>query len=511
MTTIDPEGYMKRLNTSQDLILSFTSGEEIIQFNRECERLTGYLRDEVLHRKFSDILLPKESLEYWKTLLESLRQTMSIDEFTLPIKTKQNQTYVVSWSGFFVKDANGSINDICLFGKLLKTNEETRQSVGTIIAARTQSEEQRTRLPSVELNPEAQSITMQEKQKKEKIVFAREKEADSEIIKTTLQNDFIESLETMEKNVENTSKKLDIMNKSIKELTRKYDSVTKRLGELEKKDRRLEKNHKNLGKHMQLLEEGYRRPARKQKEMDPKNMSFAEQPLQRKEFTFFSDPFGFKRQHRELDTQIKRIESRTRELDTFETQLMTERKTFNVRVEEFYRWREKLELLESAIEKRRQELMKQEDVLLERAPSIAQETVSPDLEIAKITEPAPPDYHELLNRIPQSAAIIQRGILKQINSSFAALIGYAVDEMVEKSFFDFIAFEGLADIEKYYLDRLKGESVSAYKTVFSGKNTNRIPVEVSVKSTMYNGEKAEIAIFTSLEKPESQTMGKQTA
>jgi hypothetical protein len=74
-----------------------------------------------------------------------------------------------------------------------------------------------------------------------------------------------------------------------------------------------------------------------------------------------------------------------------------------------------------------------------------------------------------------------------------------MDEIVEKSYFDFIALEGLADVEKYYLDRLKGDSVSVYRTVFSTKDDIKIPVEVSIKQTIYNGEKAEIAIITCLE------------
>jgi PAS domain S-box-containing protein len=193
-------------------------------------------------------------------------------------------------------------------------------------------------------------------------------------------------------------------------------------------------------------------------------------------------------------------------LDAFEEKLIKERKTFNARVEEFSRWREKLELLESAIEKRRQELMKQEDVLLERVAVTTREPISTKAEIVKSALPTISNYHELLDKISQSAAIVQRGILKQINSSFVSLLGYAMDEVVEKSFFDFIAPEGLADVEKYYLDRLKGENVSTYKTVFSTKDNNKISVEISIKQTIYNGEKAEIAIITCLNQQESRPM-----
>ena len=71
-----------------------------------------------------------------------------------------------------------------------------------------------------------------------------------------------------------------------------------------------------------------------------------------------------------------------------------------------------------------------------------------------------------------------------------------MEEIIDKSFFDFIALEGLADIEKYYLDRLKGDTVSTYKTIFMTKDNARVSAEVNIKQTIYNGEKAEIAIIS---------------
>jgi PAS domain S-box-containing protein len=505
MTAIDQKEKDKGLHTNQELILGLNLGEEIIQFNSECERFTGYMRDEVLHKKLDEILLPKESITLWKKLLESIRQTMWVDDFSLPIKTKHDQTYMISWTGFLIKDENDSIKDICLFGKPQKKEEINIQSSDIPVTASIQQKEKNIQIIAPEPMPQQKKRGMSMKQTGKKIVFARENKTEGEPI-NDLQECFVKPLETMNKIVQNTSEQLGSMNKSLKEITRKYDTVTRRLGELEKKDRRLEKNHKNLGKHMQLLEKGYRRHTRKQKDLNLQNISFADKPIKNAEYTFFSDPFGFRRQHREIDSRTQQMEVRTSQLDAFEAQLTNERKTFNARIEEFCRWREKLELLESAIEKRRQELMKQEDVLLERAPATTRETISTEPELMGNTEPTSSNYHDILDKISQSAAIVQRGILKQINSSFVSLLGYTIDEVVEKSFFDFIALEGLADVEKYYLDRLKGESVSAYRTVFSTKDNNKIAVEVSIKQTIYNGEKAEIAIITCLDQQESRPM-----
>jgi PAS domain S-box-containing protein len=225
-----------------------------------------------------------------------------------------------------------------------------------------------------------------------------------------------------------------------------------------------------------------------------------EQSSEEKEYTFFSDPFGLKRQHTELDLKKQRLDLRIKQLESFESRLMKEKDMLRARVEEFSKWQEKLMALESEIEKRRQDVMKQETMVLNKRPH------SPSIQITSgkkdsqrdVEADIPPSDDETLETIPQSAAIIQRGILKQINAQFVDLLGYPLEEIVEKSYFDFIALEGLADVEKYYLDRLKGDSVSVYRTVFSTKDNKKIPVEVSIKQTIYNGEKAEIVIITSL-------------
>jgi PAS domain S-box-containing protein len=220
-------------------------------------------------------------------------------------------------------------------------------------------------------------------------------------------------------------------------------------------------------------------------------ISFAERPQKNTEFAFFSDSLGLKRQHHELDSRTQQMYIRESQLSNCETQLMKKRKMFNARVEEF---------------NGRKKLMKPKDIILERTTVTNQGIIFAKPEEAKSKDPAISDYHEILDKIPQSAAIVQRGILKQINSSFVTLLGYTINEVVEKSFFDFIALEGVADVEKYYIDRLKGESVSTYRTVFSTKDNNKIPVEVRIQQIIYNGEKTEIVIITCLEKSEPRLM-----
>jgi PAS domain S-box-containing protein len=515
MTIIQNIDDTKRTDTSHDIILSLNLDEEIIQFNKESEQLTGYLREEVLDKKLSEVLVPEESTKQWKDILDSIRKTMWIDNFVLPIRTKNNQTYMITWTGFLVKDEKGMVKDICIFGKPLNTEIIPKQSSNIISETVPQPKEPESP-PRVQRNfSDHMSKDMRQQQTQElpmkhnvkKIIFAREKKPVEQPTNTTVQEQFIKPLVTMGKLVERTSQKLDLMNKSLSDLSEKYETIAQRVVELEKKDRRWEKKHKDLDKHLQSVEEDNQQSVESLKDSNLEKTVSAQQQSPDEKHTFFSDPFGFKRQSKDLTLKKQQVELRLKELESFEAQLMKEQGIFNARVEEFSRWRDKLMLLESAIETRRQELMKQEDFVLEQSTlsPTTKETHVPEPVSQKSTEPAALHYDdETLDKIPESAAIIQRGILKQINSPFLELLGYTTDDIVEKSFFDFVALEGLADIEKYYLDRLKGDSVSVYKTVFSTKDDKKIPVKVNIRQTIYNGEKAEIVIVTCLDNQDSR-------
>ena len=632
---------LKRVDTSHDLILSLTTDHEIIQFNKESERFTGFLRDEVLHKKLSDVLIPKESSSEWNNLLVSIQKNLWIDNFVLPLKTKANQVHMIIWTGFLVKDEQGVVKDICIFGKPVQTQpvqqpdvtevplvpppkesvlqekkpslvgpssvlpekretssqpiptletqpvrqsdsteiqfktppresvppektsamvcqpqmtlEKTETSSQPIPSMQTQSVKQQDSIeipsrssekecmfqekappmivqPSATqdtsvpfprsllkpvLQPEQQPLRKEPllKHGTKKMLFAHGKEKTTEHTPPVVcekpsppepQVTFPTNGDVLEKQYDVTSRKLDSILMSLTELSQKYETVLKRVTELETK------KETSLGKNQTYLQDPPRiqpppatspvQPVKNHPKGTEEVKETKEQSSEEKEYTFFSDPFGLKRQHTELDLKKQRLDLRIKQLESFESRLMKEKDMLRARVEEFSKWQEKLMALESEIEKRRQDVMKQETMVLNKRPH------SPFIQITSVKKDSqrdveadiPPSDDETLETIPQSAAIIQRGILKQINAQFVDLLGYPLEEIVEKSYFDFIALEGLADVEKYYLDRLKGDSVSMYRTVFSTKDNKKIPVEVSIKQTIYNGEKAEIAVITSL-------------
>ena len=174
-----------------------------------------------------------------------------------------------------------------------------------------------------------------------------------------------------------------------------------------------------------------------------------------------------------------------------------------IRLEELERKVKKLSKLEEEIEKRRSNLVEKEKSFREQLVSSTHRESYRSLSIGvndktiysgeKNIEGK--EYCKILDEISECAAIIQRGALKQINSSFAELIGYKIEEIVDRSLLDFVVPEGFAGIKKHHLDKLRGASRSSYETVFLTKENNKVAVEISTKLTSFNGKKAEFSVF----------------
>ena len=175
----------------------------------------------------------------------------------------------------------------------------------------------------------------------------------------------------------------------------------------------------------------------------------------------------------------------------------------HIRLEELERKVKKLSKLEEEIEKRRSNLVEKEKSFREQLVSstrresyrslstwTSDKTIYSD-ENNKESE----EYCKILDEISECAAIVQRGTLKQINSYFAELIGYKIEEIVDRSLLDFVVPEGLAGIKKHHLDKLRGASRSSYETVFLTKENNKVTVEISTKLTSFNGKEAEFSVF----------------
>jgi PAS domain S-box-containing protein len=257
-----------------------------------------------------------------------------------------------------------------------------------------------------------------------------------------------------------------------------FNEFEKVVLELEKKNKELEKINEKLEKKLEKL-----------KSKKSSQTIGAEEIVERGLYRF-SDVFGSLKNREELHALMQELDEREKRLIRLETRLKNEKQLINERKNEFIRWREKLEELESSIESRVKWVENKEKAL---------EKISSD----------PPVGHELrakvdtleesdkfmIDELEDSAVIIQRGVLKKVNSSFVGLIGYDSNEIIDKSIFDFIDPSGFSGIEQYYFNRLKGDDVSGFETVILQSGNVKINVEVDTKPTFFNGEKAEVLVF----------------
>lgn len=272
--------------------------------------------------------------------------------------------------------------------------------------------------------------------------------------------------------------------------------------ENEKKIKKLQKDHQKLQKKCFQLE--YKNLELQKELKNAINQEDNEEGLEKirhspvgKSLYSVSNIVGGKKRKDELERTMRELEDKRTLLDEREAQLINEKRSINERRKEFVTWREKLELLEDEIKKREDGLSNKEKELKQAIFSGSDRPLQPN---SIVTTEDIVDYPDFINNISESAIIIQRGIFKQVNEPFMKLIGYTSEELIDKSVFDFVAPEGFQGVGSYYLNRIKGENVSKYETVLLTKDDYKLVVELSNRPTMFNGQKAEIAIVREIKK-----------
>jgi PAS domain S-box-containing protein len=99
--------------------------------------------------------------------------------------------------------------------------------------------------------------------------------------------------------------------------------------------------------------------------------------------------------------------------------------------------------------------------------------------------------HLVVDETNDIAAVVQRGVFKKISNTFAEFLGYERDELLQKSFFVFIAPHGYEEARRYYLNRLKGVTTNSFRTVLLTKDHDEVVVDITVTPTIYMGDVAE--------------------
>jgi len=539
MTLID--GVNKKLQARENrLVLSLDQNGKIVFFNKECEKIAGYAKNEALDRRILDFLIPERHRDQWEKIFDSAKQNHLINNFELPWLTRNGEEVPALWAVAPVDGSNDRIGNIGLVGEVLPVVD----NVETFLFEDVEDyEEVDNKLDNV------MESNVQERKddfvlfhcKDKKLVFRRNPSSFrpkdvSDKVKSNDSSKTEEARDETNKNFKSFKKDFtsEDMGSSDKEtkvdegetssdfdnLIKKYDhekleknyEVFKRsvqsLKDLEERVKDLEEENKNLKDSLKSVKASFTRTKNKLENLEKSKGNHVKKTreLFSKSVNFLFDVVGGKKKKEEFDRMIHELDERRTVLDDLESQLFKEKKNLNKSRTDFVKWREKLELLEDKIEKRKEDIAQKEEKVRKNLLFFMDEDVQDETKLldeqapfsAETDKDVEFERHELLDKIPQSAAIVQRGILKQVNNSFVEMLGYNIDMLVEKNLFDFVVPEGFSGVEKYYLKRLKGESVTSYETMFHTKQDDNITVEVSTKPIIFNGEKAEIAVFKEL-------------
>jgi PAS domain S-box-containing protein len=400
----------------------------VIQFNPDCERLTGFSRAEVLNKGIQQ-LIPLESQSEWEALFSDMKANLRNTSFDLPVQTRSKEQVMVSWNAFLVTDSNATLQSICLIAEAQRLMEPSKAvaQIPTSVPCPSQPA-----LPS------------------ETAVVATPATEQRNDVDTTSR-----SVESLQEDLRSIQKMLASMNTVLESLTKTMNSSQAVLDQ--------------LPGELHTMADGIQELRFKTHERIPVEKPAEEPSLHSR--------FGFHKTVKTTQT-TDAVQLRNEELEYREQQLRQKEQELNLRYDEFCLWKDKLKAIEENIE-RRQALLESEP----NSPPVQRELDHDDAQTQ--------DY---LSALAEGAVIIQRGIIKKANTLFASLVGYDVQELVEKSLFDFIALEGLGRIEQYYLDRLKGESLDGYSTVFLKKDHTPVSVDVQIKTIRCNGETAEVLL-----------------
>ena len=289
------------------------------------------------------------------------------------------------------------------------------------------------------------------------------------------------------------------MNKSLNKLKTEKDEIIR---DLMKKNEGLEKKIYILRKKYDTLNSVLEKERKKKEELEKARQVFERNIARviKNGTSFLINCVGGKEKKKIFYSMAQELDKRRKALDVFEKKLREEAENLSKKKEDFVRWREKLEELEGEIERRREELMKQEELFDNYVFSTLWSTANREFDEPKIKKEIDNVSKIDFNEVDESAVVLQRNILKQVNEGFQTLLGYREDEIINKSLSDIVAPESMAELRRYYLNRLKGGQDDAFEMVFLTKNNDRIPVEVTTRPTLFNGENADILILTPLDK-----------
>jgi PAS domain S-box-containing protein len=127
------------------------------------------------------------------------------------------------------------------------------------------------------------------------------------------------------------------------------------------------------------------------------------------------------------------------------------------------------------------------------------ESIHMPTEAEKALRESEKKYRIVVDKANDGIIIGQDGIMRFSSSSFAAMLGYEVNEVEGAEFRKKIPPENLGFLLELYQKRLAGEQVpEIYETALLHKNGERIPIEINASIIQFEGKPADLVIMRNI-------------
>ncbi|MGA8025780.1 MAG: PAS domain S-box protein [Bryobacteraceae bacterium] len=96
------------LDTVEALVVVLNPNGRILRFNRACEEITGYSRDEVVGKQVGDLFIAKEDRDCFTKIFEQLREGCAPKERESYWLTRDGSRRLIGWSTTVVRNGRGA-------------------------------------------------------------------------------------------------------------------------------------------------------------------------------------------------------------------------------------------------------------------------------------------------------------------------------------------------------------------------------------------------------------------
>lgn len=121
--------YRSLVETAASVILFLSPDGDVMEWNREAERIFGYARDEVLGKNYFEMMLHDEVRAAVSDEIDLVLRGRPSRDYENPVVTQNGQQRMLSWNATRMKDTDGKIQGLVAVGQDITDLTEAREKL----------------------------------------------------------------------------------------------------------------------------------------------------------------------------------------------------------------------------------------------------------------------------------------------------------------------------------------------------------------------------------------------